>query len=97
MCVHGVIQNSKLNGTYLPPPVNQSTPALVSCILLQSSSDLDMDRGDIIDGTVKEVSQSVNQMLLKTSTNNPINSLTQKNYMHDNVTTYRQCMTQKPR
>ena len=30
--VHGVIQNSKLNGMCLPPPENQSTPALVSSI-----------------------------------------------------------------
>ena len=54
-----------------------STPALVSSILPQSSSDLDTDQGDIIDEILKQVAQSVNQMLLKTSTGNPTSSLTQ--------------------
>ena len=40
--------------------MNQSTPALVSPILPQSSSDLDTDQGDIIDETIKQVVQSVN-------------------------------------
>ena len=60
----------------LPLPVNQSTPALVSSISQQSSSDLDTDQGVIIDETIKQVIQSVNQMLLKTNTSNPISNLT---------------------
>ena len=75
--VHCAIQNSKLNDMCLPPSINQSTPALVSSISPQSSSDLDTDQGDIIDKTIKQAAQSVNQLLLKTSTCNPISSLTQ--------------------
>ena len=86
ICVHGAIQNSKLNGMCLPPPVNQSTPALVISISPQSSLNLETDQGDIIDETIKQVAQSVNQMLLKTSTGNPIRALTPNNLPHDNVT-----------
>ena len=64
ICVHGAVQNSKINGIFLPPPINQSTLASVSIILPQSSSDLDTDQGEIIDETIKEVVQSDNQMLL---------------------------------
>ena len=28
ICVHGAVQNSKINGICLPPPINKSTPAL---------------------------------------------------------------------
>ena len=38
--VHGAVQNSKINGKYLPPPMNQSTPASVSSISPQSSSEI---------------------------------------------------------
>ena len=58
--MHGAIQNSKLNGMCLQPPVNQSTPASINSISPQSNSDLDMDQGDIIDKTIKQAAQSVN-------------------------------------
>ena len=45
-----------------------------------------MDQGDIIDETIQQVAQSVNQMLLKTSMSNPISSLTQNDSPHDNIT-----------
>ena len=62
----------------MPPlPVNQSAPVSISSILPQSSSDIDTDLGNIIEKTIKQVTQSVNQALLKTSTGNPISSLTQ--------------------
>ena len=51
--------------------MNQSTPALVTTILPQSSSDLDTDQGEIIDETLKQVAQTVNQMLLMTNTGSP--------------------------
>ena len=38
----------------------------VSTILPQSGSDLDTDQGEIIDEKLKQVAQTVNQMLLKT-------------------------------
>ena len=76
----------KVNGICLPPLVSQSNPVLVSSILLQSSSDLDTDQGVIIDKTIKQVAQSVNQMMLKTSTSNHINSLAQNDPPHDNIT-----------
>ena len=56
-------------------------------ILPQSISDLDMDQGDIIDETIKEVAQSVNQTLLKTSTGNSISTLTQTDLPHDDNAT----------
>ena len=59
------IQNSIINGICLPPPINQSTSASVSCVLPQSCSDLDTDQGDIIDERIKQVAQSVNQILLR--------------------------------
>ena len=48
----------------------------VSSILPQSSSDLDTDQGEIIDEAIKQVTHSVNQMLLKTSTGNSTINLT---------------------
>ena len=83
--VHGAVQNSKINGSCLPPPINQSTPMSVSSILPKSSSDLDTDQGDITDETIKQVAQSVNQMLLKTSTDNPTSNLTQNDPQHDRI------------
>ena len=62
------VQNLKNNGICFPPPINQSTPVLVSTVLPQSSSDLDTDQGQIIDKTGKQVVQIVNQMLHKTTT-----------------------------
>ena len=70
---------------YLLLPVKQSTPALVSSILSQSSSDLHTEQADIKDETIKQVAQIVNQTLLKTSTSNHISSLTQNNPPHDNI------------
>ena len=49
----------KINGICFPPPINQSTPVSVSSISPQWSSDLDIDQGDIIDETIKQVAQSV--------------------------------------
>ena len=69
--VHGAVQDSSINGICLPPPINQCTSASVSSISPQSNSDLDTDQSKIIDETIKQVVQSVNQMLLKTTTGNP--------------------------
>ena len=33
ICVYGAVQNSNINGICHPPPINQSTPMLVSSIL----------------------------------------------------------------
>ena len=81
--VHGAVQNSKVDGICLPPPMNQSTPALVSSILPQSSSDWDTDQGDIKDEAIKQVAQSVYQMLLKTSTGNSTSNITPSDFPHD--------------
>ena len=59
-----------------PTPINQSTPALVSSVSPQSSSHLATDQDDIIDETIRQIAQSVNQMLLKTSTGNHTSNLT---------------------
>ena len=79
----------KNNGICLPPPINQSIPALASSILPQSSSDLYKDQGDITDKTIKQVVHAVNQMLLKTTTDNSTNPLTSSDSSHDR-TPYRQ-------
>ena len=80
--VHGAVQNSKVNGICLPTSINESTSALVSSISPQSSSDFDTHQGEIIDKT-KQVAQSVNQMLLKTTTGNPTSNLTLSNSSQD--------------
>ena len=74
--VHGAVQISKINSICLPPPINHSTPTSVSSNSPQSSSDLDTDQDEMIDETIKQVAQSVNQMLLKTTTGNPTSNLT---------------------
>ena len=79
MCMMQFKIKKKVNGICLPPPINQSTPALVSSMLPQSSSDLDTDQGEFIDETIKEVAQSVNQMLLMSTTGNPTSNLTPSN------------------
>ena len=58
---------------------------MVSSILPQSSSDLHTDQGDIIDEKIEHVAQSVNQMLVKTSTGNPTSNLTQNDSPHDRI------------
>ena len=45
-----------------------------------------MDKGDIIDETIKQVAQSFHQTLLKTSTSKPIMNLTLTDPLHDNTT-----------
>ena len=84
----GTVQNSNINGICLPPPINQSTPALVRSVSPQSSSDLDTDQGESIDETIKQVAQSVNQLLLKTTTGssttgNSTSTLTPSNSSQD--------------
>ena len=54
----------------------------VRSILQQSSSDLDTDQGDIIDEKIKQVAQSVNQILFKTSKGNTTSNLTQNDPPH---------------
>ena len=65
-----------MNSICLPTPIKQSTTVPVSSILPHSSSDLDTEQGEFIDETMKQVAQSVNQMLLKATTGNPTSNLT---------------------
>ena len=81
--VHGTVQNSKINGICLPSPINQSTPALVTSSSQQSSSGFDTDQGEIIDKTIKQAAQPVNQMLLKTTIGNSTTNLTLSNSLQD--------------
>ena len=83
ICVHGATQDSNINGICLPPPIHQSTPVPVSSILPQSNSNLDTDQGEITDETIKQVMQSVNQMIHKTTSGNPTSNLTLSNFSHD--------------
>ena len=65
--VHSTVQILEKNICLLLP-INQNTPTLVSTILLQSSLDLETDHSEIIDEMLKQVAQTVNQKLLKTTT-----------------------------
>ena len=76
------IQNSKISSICLPPPTNQSTPASISSILPQSTSELDTDQDDIIDETIKQVTQSVNQTLLKTNVGSSTKNITLNDLRH---------------
>ena len=68
----------------LPPPISQSTPALVNTILPQSSSDLDTDGVKSLMNYSKNV-QIFNQTLLMTTTGNPTSNLYSNKITHDNI------------
>ena len=57
--VHSAIQNPKTTYICLPLPINQSTLASITSISPQSGSDLDTDHGDMIDETIKHVTQTI--------------------------------------
>ena len=68
--VHGAIQNPEATNNCHPPPIRQSTPASISSISTQSSSDLDTDHGDMIDKTIKHVTHTTYQALLTLNISN---------------------------
>ena len=68
----------------------------VNSILPQSSSDIDTDQSDIIDETIKQVAQSVNQTLLKTSTGNPTSNLTLNDSPHDRIPSRQSVLVPNP-
>ena len=78
-----MVQNLEKN--CLPLSIYQSTPALVSTLSMQSSSDLDTDHDKIIDEMLKQVAQTVNQRLLKTTTGSPASTLDSSDTLHDNT------------
>ena len=53
--------------------------------MLQSSSDLDTDQGQIIDEMLKQVALTVNKMLLKTTMGSPTSNLDLSNTPQDNT------------
>ena len=76
LCVHSTEQNLERKIFTYYCQSNQSTPASLSTILPQSSSDLDTDKGEIINEMLKQVVQAFNQMLCKTTTGNPASQMT---------------------
>ena len=74
--VHDTTQNSQTTN-HLPPIISQSTPASINSISPQSRSELDTNHGDMIDETIKHVTQTHNQILM-TSNQHSTNTLTQK-------------------
>ena len=80
--MHSTVQNLKKNGIWPPPPINQSTPASVNTLLPQSSSDLGTDQVEIIDDTIKQDVQTVNQTLLQITTGSPTSNLNLSNTSH---------------
>ena len=61
--VHSATQNLK-STNHLPTPLSQSTPASISPVLSQSSLELDIDHGDMIDETIKHIAHTLNQSLI---------------------------------
>ena len=51
----------------LPPPISQSTPALITAISPKSSSNLYTYQGEAVDETLRKVVQTSNQTLLMTT------------------------------
>ena len=88
-CVHDAIQKSKVANICLPPPVSQSTPASISSISPQSSSDLDTDHGDIIDETIKKVTQSINQTLCASNIGGSTTNIASNNPHMTRLQTYK--------
>ena len=78
------VQNLEKN-IWLPLPISESIPALVSTILPQCISDLDTDQGEIINEILQNIAQTLNQMLLMTTTGNPTNNLDSNKILHDNT------------
>ena len=82
MCI---VQPKTQNTNHLPPPISQGIPASIRSISPQSSSELDTNHHDIIDETIKHVTQTLNQTFM---TSNPCNTNTNKdliNTPHDNI------------
>ena len=68
--MHATTQNPKATNNCIPAPVNQSSPASISPISPQSRSDLGTDHGDMIDETIKHVTQTIEQTLLTSNVSN---------------------------
>ena len=68
--VHGAIKNPKASNNCLPLPISQSTPASISSISPQSSSDLDTNHADMIDKTIKHATHAITQTLLTSNVSN---------------------------
>ena len=77
--------NSKFKNKWYLPSINCKSKysSIISSSLPQSISDLDTDKSDITDETIKQVTQSVNQMLLKTSIGNSTCNITPSSSPHD--------------
>ena len=65
--VQSTVQTLDKKNLSLLPPINQSTPALVTAISPESSSDLDTDQGEALDETLRKVVQMFNQTILMTA------------------------------
>ena len=64
VCVQSMVQPLDKKNLSLPPPINQSTSALVTKISPKTSSDLDTDQSEAVDETLRKVVQRFNQILL---------------------------------
>ena len=54
----------------LPPPIHQSTPEANKLISAQSSSELDTDQDDMIDKTIKHVTDKLHETILRSDIGN---------------------------
>ena len=82
--VHGANKNPKATNNCLPLPIIQSTPASITSISPQSSSDPDTDHGDMIDDTIKHVTPTINQTLMTSNVSNTCTNKT-SNDPYDNT------------
>ena len=78
--MHSVTQNVKFT-SHLPTPLSQSTSASISPVSPQWSSELDTNHGDMIDETIKLVTQTLNQTLIMP---NPCNTKTNRDLINPN-------------
>ena len=69
----------------LLPPISQLTPALVSAVSPQSSSDLNTDQGKAVDETIGKVVELFNQTLLMTIGGIHNSNIGSKNDSHDKI------------
>ena len=81
--VHGKTKHPKTTN-HLPPLISQSTQTSINSISPQSSWELDTDHGDMIDGKLKHITQTLNQNFIPS---NPCSTNTNKDSIitHDNT------------
>ena len=85
VCVQNTVQTLDNKNISLLPPINQSTPALVTTISHKSSSDLDTDQNEALDETLRKVEQTFNQALLPITGGTSNSNIGSNNDPHEEI------------